>query len=445
MKTAFLSFLIPLLVPVQACLTRDEIRGGHIVDLTKGINRRQTDGNVGTIPVATGDRFQNGDKAPRGIGSQAATVLGTFNSVLNTNEIKSAIKGLEKEFRVGYFETPYKTFENRTMFGAKVGGTGKSNNGYRVLLETGIHARERGGPDHLIYFISDLLWANREKKGLNYGGVSYTYKDVQTALGMGIVVLPLVNPDGVAFDQTTNSCWRKNRNPASAISGDPHSIGIDLNRNFAPVWNFTKYLAPGIEAASTNASTETFYGTGPLSEPETKNVDWTMDRFPNLGWFMDQHSPATLVLYGWCHDSNQARDPTQNFGNMAYDGKRGVVPDEPSKGTAYKEYLDQKDWDILSLTAARIAGGMSDSTGRFYPALQAPHLYPSSGCSADHGYMKAMLDPSKKKIYGFGVEFGEWNEDAECGFYPTVEAHGKNMVENGVAYMELLLNAARLS
>lgn len=444
---SLLSLLPYYLLAADACLTETERHGGHIVDLKRHIsngiiNRRQA--NANTIPVGTGDRFDNGNKLPRGIGSQ--TDNSAFNTVLNLAEIKSAVLGLKKEFGIDYFETPYKTYENRTMFGAKVPGS-KQPQKYRVLLEAGIHARERGGPDHLLFFISDLLWANREGTGLVYGGNTYTPQDVTTALSMGIVVLPVVNPDGVAHDQATDSCWRKNRNPASSVPDDPlNSVGIDLNRNFSPVWNYTKHLAPGVEAASSDPRTELFYGTGPLSEPETQNVDWVMDQFSGLGWFVDQHSPATLVLYGWCHDSNQIRDKEMNLFNPVYDGKRGVVPDTTPE-LAYKEYMAQRDWDVLQLTAAKMAGGMSDSTGRYYRSLQAPHLYPSSGCSADHGNYRAAMDPSnrkKKTVYGFGVEFGESNDEVECPFYPTVEKHKQSMVEIGAAYMELLLTASRV-
>ncbi|KAK0670017.1 putative peptidase [Cercophora samala] len=444
-SSTFLTFLAHL-VATEACLTEKERQGGHIIDLkahfARGtINRRQA--NLGTVPVAVGDRFQNGTTAPVGLGSSANA---TFDSILNIEEIKSAVFGLAKQYgkdQVQYFEMPHRTFENRTMYGARIGGSGKKGNkGYKVLLESGIHSRERGGPDHLIYLISDLLRAAKDKKGLVYGGMSYSSAQVQSALSQGIVIIPVVNPDGLAFDQATDSCWRKNRNTARAIEGEPSSIGVDLNRNFAPVWNFTESFAPGVDPASDDPSTEIYHGTGPLSEPETKNVDWTLDQFPDLGWFLDLHSPATLVLYGWCHDSNQALDRSQSWQNKAFDGKRGVVPDKP--GFEYKEFLGQKDWDALTLAAARVAGGMTDSTGRFYRALQAPHLYPSSGCSADQGLIRAALDPRKKKVYGMGVEFGEWNLDAECSFYPTEDQHRLNMIESSVAFMELLLTAARL-
>jgi len=45
------------------------------------------------------------------------------------------------------------------------------------------------------------------------------------------------------------------------------------------------------------------------------------------------------------------------------------------------------------------------------------------------------MDPARKKVYGFGVEFGESNEEAECPFYPTAEKHKQSMVEIGAAYV----------
>jgi len=442
----FLPLLYLLLT--SACLLEVEQQGGHVISRTQPLNRRQT--NQTSIPIGTGDRFNGGSIAPRGIGSNSSA---NFSTVYNLLEIKSAVLGLVKAFRLPYFTAPYKTYENNTMFGFKLGGKREdgqqsldgNNNTYTILLEAGIHARERGGPDHLINFASDLLWAHRESKGLQYAGVFYTPAEVARVLDLGIVILPLVNPDGVAYDHGTNLCWRKNRNATSAKPGDPDSIGIDLNRNFDPVWNFTKYLAPGFPYASDDPSTELFRGTAPLSEAEARNIDWTMETHPNLGWFADLHSPLGVVIHGWCHDSNQAKDASMSVGNKEYDGKRGVVPDNST--FPYKEYIDPGEWDVLSITAARMAGSMIDVLGRNYRAIQAAHLYPTSGCSLDHGRWRALAQPEKRRkiIKGLGIEYGVFNEQSECQFYPTGEEHRANMLESGVAFMELLLAAARLS
>jgi hypothetical protein len=90
---------------------------------------------------------------------------------------------------------------------------------------------------------------------------------------------------------------------------------------------------------------------------------------------------------------------------------------------------------------------MMDTLGRNYRAIQAAHLYPTSGCVVDHGRWRALAEPEKgrKITKGFGIEFGAFNEQSECQFYPTVEEHRANMLESAVAFMELLLSAARLA
>ncbi|KAK0658074.1 zinc carboxypeptidase [Cercophora newfieldiana] len=444
MRLPTLVSLITHLSFASSCLLEIERNGGHVVDRSEPLRRRQAPDN--SVPVGSGDRFNNGAIVPRGLGVSPPTEP---SDIYNLVEIKSAVKALCQEFNLPYFEAPYRTYENRTVFGFRVGGKPNKpqNKGYQVMLESAIHARERGGPDHLLNFVSDLLFAKRANVGLTYGGVAYTAQDVRTVLDLGLVIIPVVNPDGVAYDQSTNLCWRKNRNPTSAIPGNPNSVGVDLNRNFSPVWNFTKAMVPGVQAASEDPANEQFHGTGPLSEPETKNVDWVMSQHSELGWFIDQHSVAGVVIHGWCHDSNQVSNPAMNFLNPAYDGKRGALPDTLS--TMYREYIKQRDWDDMSITAARIAGAMTDSTARAYVAMPAANFYPSSGCSADQGNFRAAMasgPASRMTIRGFGLEFGMPKDPAGgCPFYPTAQEHKLNMVENGAGFMAFLLNAARLS
>ncbi|KAM0331322.1 hypothetical protein ACHAQA_002992 [Verticillium albo-atrum] len=439
MKPSILLTLLPALA-VKACLTEIERRGGHIVDLNNvsNIDRRQEAGSNGTVPVATGDRFKGGKIIPRGPGSG-----GKINEVAwNLQEIESAVKALNKEFgTVEYYEAPLKTYENRTNFGISISSKPGKKKEYLAFLQAGIHSRERGGPDHLVYFVSDLLWAHREKKGVKWGSLGYTADEVKRVVEAGIVILPVVNPDGLAFDQSTNSCWRKNRNPASSIPGDAMSIGVDLNRNFDIAWNYTQVLTPGVEAASTDPSNQAFYGTGPFSERETRNVKWVFDAFPGIGWYNDLHSAIGLGLYGWCFDSIQTTDKTKNWRNKAWDGKRGLIADDVHN---YREYMEQKDWDKLMAVTGRMTWAANDVDANYFHVLAAPHLYPSSGCSIDHPYSRHILDPKKKKILGVGFEFGHQNEAAECFFYPTPEAYRTDMLEVGAHYMEFLLTALRL-
>src|SRR5262245_22715992 len=134
------------------------------------------------------------------------------------------------------------------------------------------------------------------------------------------------------------------------------------------MWDFKKFFHPAAwsdSLASDNPAIETFHGPKPFSEPETQNVRWLMDRF-NPVLFLDLHSYDGDVLFSWGSDENQITDPSQNFMNPAYDGKRGRI------GDTYREYLSVRDYETA--TGNRDRGQRCDA-GCPQPALQA-----ASGC-----------------------------------------------------------------
>lgn len=250
MKIAsFYYFAVIAPLSIGACLLPEEREG------LPRLVRRQSSGTG--IPIGTGDRYSSGTIAPRGLGTQSITLT----TLLNINEISSGLKGLASVYGISTFTTPYTTYNGATISGGKVGGNGTCNNAYHVYLNAAIHARERGGSDGLLYFIGDILYANKNNIGLKYGSKSYTSAQVKTALSSGIVFVPLSNPDGVAYDQSSNSCWRKNRNPKSS-TGSAASIGVDLNRNFDFLWDFTTKFASSVRSsvASISPAAETYHG-----------------------------------------------------------------------------------------------------------------------------------------------------------------------------------------
>lgn len=181
-----------------------------------------------------------------------------------------------------------------------------------------------------------------------------------------------------------------------------------------------------------------------FSEPETRNVRWVLDAHPDIGWLADLHSVAGMVIHGWCFDTIQSDDRDMNWRNPAYDGKRGVRPDRP--GFEYREYMDQRDWDALSLAADRIAGGMNSAGTRSFPSWEAMHgVGSSTGCSVDHAYSRHIVDRSKNKVFGFGIEFGYGNKAAAeqgfCPFYPDQAEFDATRYTVGAGLMELLLQA----
>ncbi|TLS30690.1 hypothetical protein PpBr36_02561 [Pyricularia pennisetigena] len=488
MKFTVLSTLSLQLLAATACLLPSERPGNYGKKNNNNKHRltaRQAIGSNATqpqaqpsnktdtgMPISPTNRFSCGSSSvPRGVGS--VDNPSPVEEIMSLSEIKSAVKALEARFDdVEFFEMPYRTYENRTVFGARIGGGGGGGGGgqqgvnrtksfdggaYSVLMQAAIHPRERGSPDHLVYFVSDLLWARKEGRGLRYGGSAYTAAQVSAALALGIVAIPVVNPDGMAHDQQAHTCWRKNRNAVAASATDPRSVGVDLNRNFDLLWDYRRTMAPGTMDGSDDPAMEYYHGAAAFSEPETRNVRWVMDQHPRLAWYMDLHSAAQVVLHGWCHDAVQADDPAQNWKNPAYDGKRGTLFDP---AVDYAEYMDRRDWDALSVTAARMASAMQLTKDEEHAWSSDPYVASqgvlgfgtSTGCSIDHAYSRHLEDATKSKILGFGFEFGEFNYDLSredcpieecCPFYPTVSIFNHNNKAVAAGLMELLMAANR--
>jgi murein tripeptide amidase MpaA len=387
---------------------------------------RQMMKRAASAPIGTGDRFKSGTVAPVGLGRQASGT--TISSIMNVAEVNSAIKALASTYGVSTVTLPYTTFNGATQTAAYVGaGTDKSK--YHLYFSAGVHARERGGPDNLIYWISDLLAANAAGSGLTYGRKTYTNAQVKSVLAAGIVFFPLVNPDGVAYDQSSGSLWRKNRNTRSGSSGN--SIGVDINRNFDFLWNFKKYFDPSEAPASTSPSSEAFYGTAPASESETKNHVSVYDSFPKIRWFMDIHSAVGDMLYSWGDDDNQSGTTTMNFLNPAYDGKRGPVGD-----TAYKEYIPSADLTAVRTVASATVTAMKAVGGRSYSSIQAVGLYPTSGASDDYAFSRQWAKSGANKVYGFTLEFGY-----STNFYPTLSEFNQNILDTNAGFMDWALSA----
>lgn len=391
-----------------------------------------------TFPIGTGDRFAGGCVTPVGLGVDDRDL----ESILSVKEIGSALKGLRRGFpdKVKLFEPPFKTYEGRKFSAAVVGDNP------RVFIMSGIHARERGGPDNVIYFLADLLAAQKAGTGVTYGGKSYTAEQVETALSAGVVVLPLTNPDGVAYDQTTSSCWRKNRNPTSAV-GAPNGrdIGIDLNRNYDFAWDYKKAFHPDTSPASDNPRSETFYGTGPASEPETKAVVWTVDQYTNVTWFMDLHSYGPSILYAWGDDDASSDDSQKVFNNPAFDGKRGLVGGEDPPEAQYKEYFTAEDLEIEEVVTDAMISSMLKSGGAPYTNYPAVGLYPTSGASNDYamGRWYGNMSCGASRMFGLTMEFGAPSSSfSSCPFYPDAAEYHRNVRQVGAGFLEMMLHAA---
>ena len=147
MKLHSASPLVVFGLAANACLLPGESDGTYRRDPSK----RQSD--FQDFPLRQSDRFEDGRHAPHGLGTEDRNL----GSILNVGEVETGLKGLANFFSdVKLFTAPHTTFENRSVHGATIGTP-------RVFIQSGIHARERGGPDNVLYFMSDLLMARANR------------------------------------------------------------------------------------------------------------------------------------------------------------------------------------------------------------------------------------------------------------------------------------------
>lgn len=101
------------------------------------------------------------------------------------------------------------------------------------------------------------------------------------------------NPDGYdyTFKNADNRLWRKNLHDNNGDGTIGVGDGVDLNRNFSYKWGYDN------EGSSPNPTSETYRGTAPSSEPETKALD-AFEKRIGFTYGINYHSAAELLLYG---------------------------------------------------------------------------------------------------------------------------------------------------
>jgi carboxypeptidase T len=287
---------------------------------------------------------------------------------------------------------PETSVEGRTSRVLKIASGGGERRG--VLFLGGVHAREVVNPDLLVSFALDLCQAYAEGTGLTFGPTSYNPTTVKLIVeGLDVFVFPLVNPDGRNHVQEPGGdvWWRKNRrlDPASGC------YGVDINRNFDLLWS------SGIGTSSSPCDYQIYKGASAFSEPETRNVRWLLDTYPQIMSMMDVHSYDNDLLYPWGDADDQTTDPSQNFQNPAYDGLRGVPG-----STLYGEYIPAPDLDWYTTTGDAVETAIQAVRGTAYTVKQSIKLYPTSATSQDYSYSRNFADGKKPRVYAYTLETG---------------------------------------
>jgi murein tripeptide amidase MpaA len=355
----------------------------------------------------------------RGIATAAPNHPHAITEYLSVDVVDEQVKALAADHAslCELITLPHATIEGRAVHALRVGKPGVKK--AKTLLVTACaHAREWGGAEICLNFLTDLLDGYAAGAGAAYGNKSFTAADLATIVEtMDVFVLPCINPDGRNYSQTAEPMWRKNRNPANS-AGDPKKVGVDLNRNYDFLWDFQAAFAPSVNdgtepgcfgpPASADPADDVYHGPSPLSEPECQNVVWLLDQHPEISWILDIHSYGGDLLFSWGDSADQNGNPAMSFRNKEYDGQRGVT--DASK---YAEWIAADEQRVVSAATRAAVDAINAVRGQAYEARQDFYLaptggktstYPTSGCVDDYSYSRH-LAANKPRIFGFTLEF----------------------------------------
>uniref|UniRef100_A0A8C3J7D4 Carboxypeptidase O n=1 Tax=Calidris pygmaea TaxID=425635 RepID=A0A8C3J7D4_9CHAR len=202
-----------------------------------------------------------------------------------------------------------KTIENRTMYYLQISQPSEKNKKI-IWMDCGIHAREWISPAFCQWFVKEILQ--------NYKSDLKISRFLQN---LDLYVLPVLNIDGYIYSWEKDRLWRKNRSPH--MNGTCY--GTDLNRNFNSSW--------GSVGVSYNCSSETFCGSGPESEPETRAVARLIEKKKSdILCYLTIHSYGQYILtpYGF------TTEPPSNSEELMHVAKKAAAALMGKYGTSYK-------------------------------------------------------------------------------------------------------------
>ncbi|XP_011705381.1 PREDICTED: zinc carboxypeptidase-like, partial [Wasmannia auropunctata] len=125
---------------------------------------------------------------------------------------------------------------------------------------------------------------------------------------------------GYVYTHTTNRLWRKTRKPYSF-----NCYGSDPNRNWGYKWNSG--------GTSTFPCSETYHGSAPFSEVETKSMSEYIGTIANKIYaYLAFHSYSQLLLLPYGH----TKDHLDNYDDLYDIGMKSMTALKKRYGTQYK-------------------------------------------------------------------------------------------------------------
>src|SRR5438876_407178 len=214
-----------------------------------------------------------------------AVHVATAGQYLNVVEVEQALAALAAPPNDSFarlIPLPNKTWEKRSCNALKIGkGSGANRSGCYFL--GGVHAREWGSSDILINFAQQITQAYQTNTDIVIGNQKFTAAQIKSIVNeRDIYILPQANPDGRNYSMTKESMWRKNRRPAPTGHTQSKCVGVDLNRNYDFLWDFTRYFDPADKTKAVtlaNAMSEAIRGI----RGRVYSVSQSMSLYPTAG------------------------------------------------------------------------------------------------------------------------------------------------------------------
>jgi hypothetical protein len=245
------------------------------------------------------------------------------------------------------------------------------------------HSREVSSMMNLIYY----MWYVLE----NYD----TDPDVKNIVDNNeMYFVPVANPDGLLWNEQRapngGGLQRKNLEPNSN-TGDNFLRGVDLNRNYSYLWG----TAFGGSSGATN--NDTYRGTAPFSEPETRIVEQFVDNH-EVTTALNHHATSNLLPHGYNGEigapASGREDDYAQFCQDLTRFNRYIYGEAPNILTVANG--DMSDWMLGGPVRANSDGSTSIGSGEEILAL-APENGDPGGLEANPDFSSGFW-PSPDQI-----------------------------------------------
>jgi hypothetical protein len=298
---------------------------------------------------------------------------------------------------------PFKSIENRTVYGLEIAEAVDRRDGRPVYYSDGVHhAREWPAGEVPIMWAFDLVESYRR---VQQGGTDPVdlriHRIVQKVRN---VVVPIVNVDGFHFSREFpveaglhqvglsdpillggnspeaasngfNQYWRKNRRAlldggvGTANGTAVNSLtayGVDPNRNYSYQW--------GGDGSSNDMVSGTYRGQTPFSEPESRNVQWVHQTYQCLTG-ITHHTSGDLVLWAWGDTAGDAPDDVLlarlGIASAGYNGYQPTKSIDLYVTTGTCSDYTYGTWGSISYTFEHAGDSFHPAYGPTVPAMYA--------------------------------------------------------------------------